>query len=200
MSGQATLVRAREVVGRPVVTIDGGEDAAEIKDVVYDATRHHLIGFTLNKRGWFRGSMKTVLPADSIEAIGADAVMVQSDDALAGDDDRSVPLAAVDGNSDGNFDVIGVGVMSSNGVELGSVVDVIVETGVDPLAVGYEVATGDDTTIFVPTSAQMALSDNHLIIPAEADDFVANDLTGFGASVESFRQLISNGPTEGSTS
>lgn len=185
MSRQVNLMRASEVGGLPVVTIDSGEDAAEIKDVVYDATRHHLIGFTLNKRGWFRGSMNEVLAADSIEGIGADAVMVASDSVLASTADAPRSLAS----SAESYDVIGVGVMSSGGVALGNVCDVIIETGVDPVAVGYEVSL-EDGTVFVPSSAQMALSGEHLVVPAQADDFITNDLVGFGAAVSSFRQLI----------
>lgn len=192
MNAQINLVRASEVRGLPVVTIDEGEDAAEIKDVVYDATRHHLIGFTLNKRGWFRGSMSDVLAADDIEGIGADAVMVASETVITSIENDVAPLTS----PADSFDVIGVGVMTSGGVALGNVVDVIIETGVDPTAVGYEVSL-DDTTVFVPASAQMALSGDHLLVPAEADDFIANDLVGFGASVSSFRQLID---TRGSAS
>lgn len=192
MNAQINLVRASEVRGLPVVTIDEGEDAAEIKDVVYDATRHHLIGFTLNKRGWFRGSMSDVLAADDIEGIGADAVMVASETVITSIANDVAPLTS----PADSFDVIGVGVMTSGGVALGNVVDVIIETGVDPTAVGYEVSL-DDTTVFVPASAQMALSGDHLLVPAEADDFIANDLVGFGASVSSFRQLID---TRGSAS
>ena len=57
------LMRATDVTGLPVVTIAGGDDIAEIKDVVYDAGTHSLIGFTLNKRGWFRGTLRGVLAA-----------------------------------------------------------------------------------------------------------------------------------------
>ena len=52
------LVRAGDLVGRPVVTINGGDDIAEVKDVVYDPEARRLVGFTLNKRGWFRGSIR----------------------------------------------------------------------------------------------------------------------------------------------
>ena len=55
------LVRARDVMGLPVVSIATGEDVAEVRDVVYDGEAHQLIGFTLNKRGRFAGRLKTVL-------------------------------------------------------------------------------------------------------------------------------------------
>lgn len=182
---QLNLIRASEVAGLPVVTIDGGEDAAEVKDVVYDASQHDLIGFTLNKRGWFRGSMKSTLSADDVVGIGADAVMVPSEDCLT--DRGAAPEALASPGADHH--VIGNEVVSSSGAVLGKVIDVILETGAAPKAVGYEVET-DDGSVFVPSSAQMGLSGENLIVPAEAEEFARNDLVGFGASVESFRAMI----------
>lgn len=185
MSAQLNLMRASEVVGLPVVTIDGGEDAAEIKDVVYDGSQHHLIGFTLNKRGWFRGSLKSTLDADNVSGIGTHAVMVPGEDCITAKGDGREGLAA----PKAQHDVIGNDVVSSSGAVLGKVIDVIIETGEAPKAVGYEVQT-DDGSVFVPSSAQMGLSAENLIVPAEAEEFTRNDLVGFGASVASFREMI----------
>ncbi|MEP1126384.1 MAG: PRC-barrel domain-containing protein [Ilumatobacter sp.] len=183
------LMRASDVAGLPVVTIDGGEDAAEIKDVVYEASRHHLIGFTLNKRGWFRGSMKSTLAAVNVTGIGADAVMVPGEDCLTERAGSTDALAA----PKSDHDVIGNDVVSSSGAVIGTVVDVIIETGEAPQAVGYEVKTADGS-VFVPSSAQMGLSAQNLIVPAEAEQFTRDDLAGFGASVASFREMI-GGPS-----
>ena len=181
------LVRASDVGGLPVVTIDGGDDAAEIKDVVYDAGSHRLVGFTLNKRGWFRGSLKAVLAADAIAGIGADAVMIADESALS-DLDAGGNSLATPGS---NHRVMGNTVMSADGTALGEVVDVIIETGTDPQAVGYEVETNDGT-VFVPISAQMGLSGENLVVPAAATEFISNDLVGFGASVRTFRERLGN--------
>lgn len=185
MSDQLNLVRASEVRGLPVVTIDGGEDAAEIKDVVYDASEHHLVGFTLNKRGWFRGSLKATLEAANVQGIGADAVMVASEESLTEKGESLQPLAS----PGDDVDVMGDSVVSSGGSVIGEVVDVILETGASPRAVGYEVET-DDGTIFIPSSAQMSISGDNLVVPAEAEEFTRNDLAGFGAAVNSFRDML----------
>lgn len=185
MSAQLNLMRASEVAGLPVVTIDGGEDAAEIKDVVYDASEHHLIGFTLNKRGWFRGSLKSTLEAGNVTGIGTHAVMVPGEDCMTAKKSGHEALAT----PKSDHDVIGIDVVSSSGSVIGEVIDVIIETGEAPQAVGYEVKT-DDGSVFVPSSAQMGLSAENLIVPAEAEEFTRNDLVGFGASVASFREMI----------
>jgi uncharacterized protein YrrD len=182
------LVRAKDVIGLPVVTIDGGEDAAQIRDVVYDAERHHLLGFTLNERGWFRGTLRAALHAEDVVGIGADAVMVADESCLT----QTTPSDDVLAASRESYHVIGDTVVSSGGATLGEVVDVVLETGSRPKAVGYEVKTGDGT-VFVPSSVQMAVSENNLVVPAEAEEFTANDLAGFGAAVQSFRHRLEGG-------
>lgn len=182
------LIKASELVGLPVVSVDGGEDIAEIKDVVFDGTAHKLIGFTLNKRGWFRGSLRQDLPADSISAIGPDAVMVAS----AGDlEEPADSPAALSGDAPTHA-VLGSRVLSSDGSDLGEVTDVVISTGASFTAVGYEIETDDGDKRFVPISAQLALSDSNLLIPAEASPFIRNDLAGFGAAVEEYRALLDN--------
>ncbi len=188
MNDQLNLIRASEVSGLPVVTIDCGEDAAEIKDVVYDGEHHQLIGFTLNKRGWLSGPLRATLDVGNVVGIGADAVMVESDDCLTHRDDSKPVLAS----PARDIDVMGNQVLSSSGSALGTVVDVIIETGSDPKAVGYEVEA-DNGSVFVPSSAQMSLSGDNLVVPAEAEHFTRDDLAGFGASVRSFRELLSSG-------
>ena len=76
------LVTASQINGLPVVTVRGGEDVAEVRDVIYNPEMGRLVGLTLNKRGFFSGRLKEVLPAEAIHAIGPDAVMILDDSAL----------------------------------------------------------------------------------------------------------------------
>lgn len=185
------LVRAADVSGLPVVTIEGGEDVAEIRDVVYDGASHLLIGFTLNKRGWFRGTLKRRLEAADVHAIGPDAVMVQSEDALteAGQADP-----ALEGETE-TYDVLGNRVLAADGTDLGELSGVILSTSTHPRAVGYEVKTADGS-VFVPISAELALSGDNLLLPAAANAFIKDDLTGFGAAVAEFRADLTSEGTQ----
>ncbi len=190
----AHLIRAGDLIGHPVVAIDSGEDVAEVRDVVYDAGKHRLVGFTLNKRGIFAGRLKDVLPATSISAIGADAVMIADESQIT----ESEQPEALESPGD-SASVIGNRVLSSQGTDLGEVVGVVLETGDDPIAVGYEIdatdAAGDTKAdrVFVPISAQMALSGDNLMLPEEATEFVRNDLAGFGAAVTEYRASLDQG-------
>jgi uncharacterized protein YrrD len=178
------LIRARDVTGQVVVSIASGEDVAEIRDVVYDGEAHRLLGFTLNKRGRFAGRLKSVLGAGSVASIGPDAVMIDDESAI---DDRGHRPAGLDDLSSAR-PVLGNRVLSSDGIDLGEVVAVILSTGDEPTAVGYELQQSDRAdTSFVPISAQMALSGENLVLPPDATDFVRNDLAGFGAAIASYR-------------
>lgn len=178
------LIRARDVMGLPVVSIASGEDVAEVRDVVYEGEAHRLVGFTLNKRGMFAGRLKAVLGAASVAAIGPDAVMIDAESAI--DDSGERPAGLDDLRA--ARPVIGNRVLSADGNDLGEIVAVILSTGDEPRAVGYELQPSDrKDTSFVPISAQMALSGENLVLPAAATDFVRNDLAGFGAAVAAYR-------------
>lgn len=176
------LLRAGEIIGMPVVTIDGGEDVAEVKDVVYDGANHQLVGFTLNKRGWFRGTLSDVLDATQIASVGGDAVMVDSDTAV------SAPAAADPGALGGEgHHVLGNSVFATDGTVLGTVSGVIVSAGQRPAAVGYEVTDDDGASVVIPISAQLALSGDNLVVPTELTSFDRHHLAEFGAFVSESR-------------
>jgi hypothetical protein len=44
--------------------------------------------------------------------------------------------------------------------------------------------------VLLPLPATLAVSGEHLIVPASARDFVGHDLAGFGAAVEAFRAQL----------
>lgn len=180
------LVLGSELPGRPVVACDCGDDIAEVRDVVFDPISHRLVGFTLNKRGWFRGTLKESLPASVIGAIGPVAIMVATSHDLV--DVSDAPAALEQVGSDG-ISISGTTVLSAGGEQLGTITDVVIETGPTPEAVGYQVTT-DDGAIFVPISAQLALSENNLLLPENATVFIRNDLAGFGAAVTNYRELL----------
>lgn len=186
------LLRATELIKRPVVTLDG-EDVAQVKDVIYASGPGALIGFTLNKRGMLKGPLKEVLLFDDVHGVGRDAVMVsapdvfQSRDALTakGADDRSV---------------IGARVLTDTGTDLGTITEVIVEVRPDQAdIVGYEVEASaslrsDERRVLIPLPDTLAVSGENLIVPGAATEFVRDDLTGFGAAVSDFRAQLERSP------
>ncbi len=187
------LMRAREITGRPVVTLDGAEDVAEVKDVVISHAAAEVLGFTLNKRGFLGSPMKEVLPWDEVSALGRDAVMVERAGALR-PPGAAMSEAAADAR---DRDVVGGAVMTDGGTELGTVVDVIVEVDGDRAAVvGFEMhgpgvsRDRDAATLFIPIDDTLAVSGSALMVPAATEGFVRDDLSGFGSAVADFRARL----------
>ncbi len=181
------VVRASGLVGRPVVSIADGEDVAEVRDVVYDSERHQLLGFTLNKRGFFSGRLRELLSVEAISAIGPDAVMTLDCNALSTRDEAPPELASPATNRS----VLGIRVLTADGQQLGVVRDVILLTGNRPAAVGYEVSGDTDgakTSVFVPIDAQSALSGDSLVLRAGIEPYLRHDLVGFASSLDQTAQ------------
>lgn len=179
------LVRATELVGRPVVTL-AGDDVAQIKDVVFDESTGAVGGFTLSGRGLLAGPLKTALPMAAVRAIGRDAVMIAEETALVERDDVATSATVR------NRNVLGDRVVTESGTDLGTVVDVILQAGVSTEAVGYELQASpalhpEGRRVLIPLPDTVAVSGEALIVPSGAVEFVSHDLAGFGAAVARFR-------------
>ena len=180
---------------RPVVTL-AGEDVAQIKDIVYSSGGGAVGGFTLAGRGRFAGPLKQGLAWTSVLALGADAVMIRDEKSLL-PVQGVLDASASSGGSGG--DVLGSQVLTDSGVDLGRVVDVIIEVSAPEHGqcdvVGYEIEASEamgtkGTTLLIPLPDTLAASGEHLMVPASAMDFVSGDLAGFGAAVLAFRAQL----------
>lgn len=190
-ASSALLLRARELPGRPVVTLDG-ELVAEIKDTVFESAGGRIAGFTLRNPGLFSRARKDALPWDGVHGIGRDAVMVPDETVLVPRNELAPRKEAKKG------DVLGDRVLTDNGRDLGRVVDVVLQTGARFEVVGYEVEASEalgtaGRRVFIPLPATVAVSGEHLIVPAAATEFVSEDLAGFGAAVAAFRAKLQEG-------
>jgi uncharacterized protein YrrD len=188
----SVLMRAREITGRPVVTLDAADAVAEVKDVVVSHGSATVVGFTLNKRGFLGSPMREVLPWSAVRALGRDAVMVDAATSLV-QDDATMEAAAGEAR---DRDVIGATVMTDGGTALGTVVDVIVEVDDAASVVGFEVdgpaveRDRDAATLLIPVDDTIAVSGETLMVPAATEQFVRDDLAGFGSAVDDFRARL----------
>ena len=180
------LVTASAIRGLPVVTIDGGEDVAEVRDVIYSPEAGRVVGLTLNKRGFLAGRLREVLPATTIHAIGRDAVMVDDDSSLLRPEDAPADV----GTPPTGRDVTGNDVLTEGGTSLGRVRDVVVLVGSSGEVVGYEIDTPAGGAGYIPLPVQLAVSGSALVVPEATKDFVVDDLVGLGAAVDEFRSRL----------
>lgn len=191
MIAQMLLFRAQELTGRPVVTLTG-ELAAEIKDVVFDRSAGLISGFTLRNRGLFSRSRKDALPWGAVHGIGRDAVMIIGPELLEPADEVVPKKESKGGN------VLGDRVLTDNGRDLGTLLDVVLQGGEVLEVVGYEVEASEalgtaGRHVFIPLPATVSVSGENLIVPAAAAEFVSDDLAGFGAAVDAFRARLREG-------
>jgi uncharacterized protein YrrD len=182
------VLRASELIGRPVVTL-GGELIAEIKDVVFERAGGRIAGFTLRNPGLFSRSRKDALPWTGVHGLGRDAVMVA-------DETVFIPAKELAPRKQARkADVLHDRVLTDNGRDLGRVVDVVLYGGTGLEVVGYEVEASETLgtaaqRVLIPLPDTMAVSGEHLIVPAAATEFVSEDLAGFGAAVDAFRSRL----------
>jgi uncharacterized protein YrrD len=187
------LMRATSLVGLPVVTTSTGEDIAETRDVIYIPDLGRVAGFTLNKRGRLAGRLKNVLAMEQVHAVGRDAVMVTDASAL---DAPEGDAAAHDARG---RNVIGNQVLTDTGKELGIVRDLIVEMNRGEV-IGYELGgeaalqRAEGAPLLLPLPATLAVSSDTLMVPAEVEAFIRDDLAGFGSAVADFRARLAGGP------
>jgi uncharacterized protein YrrD len=191
----SVLLRAAELIKRPVVTL-AGEDIAQVKDVIYASGGGELAGFTLNGRGIFAGPMRKTLPWENVHGLGPAAVMIRDETALA---DRTAMRGQTEGAGGA---VLGSTVITESGRNLGVVTDVILAVG-DTVtdAVGYEIDPTDESAPrrqFVPLPDTLAVSGEALMLPDTAIEFIRDDLAGFGAAVEEFRRRLRPGSVDAS--
>ncbi len=197
-----TLARGTEIIGLPVVAVDSGDALALVKDVLYDPEQGMLVGFTLNKKGGvFAGPLKRPLAIDAVLAVGRDAVMVGSADALSTAASETAERAIR-----GSRNVLGNDVLTDGGERLGRVIDLVVVTGrahaagsaAGPImrlgsVVGYEftadatLAGREGADLLVPLPHTLAVSGNHLVVPESVGPYIRDDLTGFSSAVTQFR-------------
>lgn len=176
------LVRATELIGRPVVTLDTAEDPAEIKDVAFDANGSNVLGFVLRGRGLLGSPHAGYLSIDDVEAVGNAAIMIRNREQIA-DHDPVLEQATAE-----RREVLGDAVLTDGGTWIGTVVDVILDFGDRRADVaGYEVETGEGDRALVPVPDTFSVSGEALVVPASVDAYVARDLAAFGDRVARFR-------------
>lgn len=178
------LIRARDIVGRPVLTLRG-DAIAQVKDVIVDPESGRVRAFTLSGRGMLSGPLKEALAWSAVHALGRDAVMVSGRDALREGDDTARAHGA---------DMLGTHVLTQEGEDVGRVVDVVLDvTPEDARLVGYEVEVdrpGEKRTVLLPVSAPVVVSAEHVLLPAATLRFTAGDLAGLRQAARGLREEV----------
>ncbi|MDQ0753648.1 uncharacterized protein YrrD [Streptomyces africanus] len=182
------LRAARSLTTLPVVTL-GGDAVAQVKDTVFDTAAARVTGFTLSGRGLLSGPPKQSLPWTAVHSLGHDAVMIVDVSDLADTPVAVARRAAQQGR------VLHARVLTDEGAEVGTVLDVVVEGGTSGRVVGFRISAGKALAqgsgrrrhrVYVPRGEALAASGRTLVIPADALHYAADDLPAFAARVGAF--------------
>ncbi len=167
-------VRARDLIGLPVVSLSSGEAFGAVKDVVISARSGEVRSFKLELWTSATGD-RDELPLAAVSAIGPDAIMVE----------RDASIRESSESSHDDDDVISVDVVSESGTKLGSIRDVVLDAEADAAIVGYEIETEASAKLLVRGEDAIAISRDALVVAEDAEATEWEELTGFGTRIGS---------------
>jgi uncharacterized protein YrrD len=152
------LVRASELIGMPLITLDTADVVGEVRDVLTDPQAATVAAFTVRGRGLLSPALIGVLPIDRVHAIGRDALIIATaDTVVAGDEPGLQPTDQPE--------VIGRSVVTGSGDGLGTVTDLVVEVEDGAAAVvGLEIERADGQRLLTPLNGRPLLEQDPLVI------------------------------------
>lgn len=117
------LIKAGDVIGLKVVTLDEGKEVDKVHDVVYDPKENRVRALVIDEGGWF--SDAKVLMVEDIYSIGKDAVVIDSEDRIHTASDVNERVASITGEDQ---KLTKTKVITENGINLGAVSDILFDT------------------------------------------------------------------------
>lgn len=141
-------MNVKDLKGRQVVAIDGGEQLGTIKDVLFNLDERAIQVIAVSSGGLFHSSSNVIAMSD-IQSIGNDAVMVASRDVLQGGEDTPVYR-----QYPGLQELTSRKVMTQSGEHVGEVETLRIET-----------ETGRLTDIEVRRAGAMGAFRQHVVVP-----------------------------------
>lgn len=170
------------MIGKPVVAFDSGEEFNNIVDLIFDQENNLLLGFLVDEGGWFSNAL--VLPLSSVQAIGNDAVIVASREAIA----PAIEFPQIQRILERDNVLKGTKIMTLDGRDLGTMVDLYFDDVTGAIE-GYEVSGGifADTysgRSFVPAPDTLKIGEDIAFVPSETADLMQEQVGGIKAALQ----------------
>lgn len=180
--------KGKDVIGKPVVSYNSGEKIATIKDLIFDQNENCLLGFLIDEGGWF--SSAKVLPLYLVNAIGVDAVIVPSREAIAPSNDYANIHRILENDNILN----GTRIMTTDGRDLGKLIDLYFDekTGI---VEGYEASGGMFADAysgrsFVPAPQALKIGEDVAFVPVETVGLMEEQVGGLKAALQNANDKI----------
>ena len=155
------MIRAYELMGRPVITIDEGAIVGQTAGVIIDTASTDVAALIVNVASRF--APPKAVPYALIQGIGDDAVIIENASSLA--DLGAVPEILDMGRPDS--EIRGVRAITRTGRLLGTVADLMIDLDAGKV-VAYQIQGGADTALLVRAEHVITVGRQALITTAEA--------------------------------
>ncbi len=167
------MIRAGEIVGRPVIVREGGREAGRIKDVVVDQAGKRVLGFVISE-GFLRATR--VAPWGGLLAIGPDSVILGGARSVVSAGEAPDIKAVLDGDTN----IRGLRLQTTGGKDLGKVEDFHFDEQTGQVE-GYELSGGilPDTMggrTFLPTPQSIELGTDVALVTPEVEATIREQL------------------------
>jgi uncharacterized protein YrrD len=154
---------------------------ANIKDLIFNQNDNSLLGFLIDEAGWF--SSARILPIDSVKAIGDDAIIIPSREAIRSAKEYPDIRRILEINNILN----GTGIMTTDGRNLGRLVDLYFDDRGGTI-VGYETSGGlfadaYSGRSFVPAPKTIKIGKDVAFVPPETVDLMEEQVGGIKAAM-----------------
>jgi uncharacterized protein YrrD len=161
------MPRGIDVIGKPVITHDTGEQVGKIEDLIVDYSTNRILGFLVYRGGWAGGAR--VLPWSARVTVRPEAVEAQSEREIveARQDYRITMILEHDA-------IIGMKVMTTDGHVLGTLVDIVFDAKSGSIRF-YEITgslpAGENSGYsFVPAPVPLKIEGHVVVVPPAAAD------------------------------
>lgn len=180
--------KGKDIIGKTVVAYNSGRKLQTIKDLIFDQDENRLLGFLIKESGWF--SSAKVLPLSLVKAIGVDAIIVASKDAI-GDVSQYPTIEDIIKN---NNLLNGTRIMTTDGRDLGKLIDLYFDeqTGI---VEGYEVSGGlfadaYSGRAFVPAPHTLNIGRDVAFVPTETVGLMEEQVGGIKAAMQNANEKL----------
>ncbi len=174
--------KGSDLIGKTVITFDTGKRLSRVQDLIFDQEQNQLLALLIDEGGLFRSA--TVLPLESVQAIGTDAIVVPSRSAI----DSAEHFPRIRRILEYNNVLKGTILLTVDGRYLGRMVDLYFDDQTRAIE-GYEVSGGlfADTYTgrsFVPAPKTIHIGDDVAFVPSEVADLMEEQVGGLKAALQ----------------
>jgi uncharacterized protein YrrD len=174
--------KGKDFIGKPIVAYDSGRKISNIRDLIFDQSDNSLLGFLIEEGGWF--SDPKVLPLNLVRALGNDAAIVSSRDAIS--PARNHPN--IHNILERNNILNGTRIMTTDGRDLGKLVDFYFDEYTGAIE-GFETSGGlfadaYSGRSFVPAFQTLKIGEDVAFVPAETVALMEEQVGGLKAAMQ----------------